>query len=75
MSSKNKREINKNKQKTSIRENSLRKAIISSLESFDKKELPVSILATKTSKAKAKNIDIAMIDADVYCVAYYLKRA
>ena len=41
LSSKKRRQINKIKQKANIREISSKKAIISSLESFDKKELPV----------------------------------
>ena len=32
-------------------------------------------MATKTSESKAKDTDIAMIGADAYCTAYYLKRA
>ena len=75
LSSKKKRQINKSKRKASIEKSSSRKATINSLESFDKKELPVSILTTKTSKPKAKDIDIAMIGADAYCTACHLKGA
>ena len=75
LSSKKKRQINKSKQKASIRKTSLRKATINNLESFDKKELPVSIPTTKTSELKAKHIDVAMIGMDAYCAAYCLKRA
>lgn len=50
----------------SIRETSLKKVIISSLDSSDKKKLPVFILETKKSDLKAKNIDIAIIDTNVY---------
>ena len=64
---------NKSKQKANIKETSL-KATISILESSDKKELPVHIPVTKTLKSKAKNINIAMISADVYCIACYLKK-
>ena len=75
LSSKKRRQIIKNKRKTSIGKTSSRKAIISSLNSFDKKELLVSIPITKKSNLKAKNIDIAIIGADVYYVAHRLKRA
>ena len=43
LSNKKRREINQSKQKTSIGETSLRKAIMSNLDSLDKIELPVSI--------------------------------
>ena len=75
LSSKKKRQINKNKQKVNIGETNSRKAIISNLKNSNKKELPVSILATKTLKLKTKNINIAIIGANAYCIAYYLKRA
>ena len=71
---KKRKQINKNKRKINIKETSSKKATISSLKSFDKKKLPVSIPATKTLKPKAKNIDIAMINVDTYCVAYRLKK-
>ena len=58
--------MNKSKKMTSIRETSSKKAIISSRDSSDKKEFPVPILATRKSDPKAKDIDIAMIGADVY---------
>ena len=74
MSSKKRRQINKSKWKESIGETSLRKATISSLESFVKKELPVPIPTTKTSEPKAKDIDIAIIGTDAYCTACCLKR-
>ena len=45
------------------------------MDSSDKKELPVLIPITKKSDFRAKNIDIDIIGADVYCAAYYLKRA
>ena len=75
LSSKKRRQINKSMRKTSIGETSLRKATISSLGSFDKKELPVPIPATKTSEPKTKDIDIAMIGADAYRTACRLKGA
>ena len=74
LSGKKKRQRNKNKQKANIIKTSSRKAIINSLESFDKKELLVSILATKTSESRAKNINIAIISVDTYCIAYYFKK-
>lgn len=43
---KKRKEIKKSKQKASLRETSSTKAIISSLNSFNKKELPVLIPAT-----------------------------
>ena len=75
LSGKKRRQINKNKQKASLGETSSRKAIINSLDSLDKKELPVSIPATIKLEPKAKDIDIAMIGADAYCIAYCLKKA
>ena len=75
LSSKKKKQINKKKQKASIKKISSRKTTISSLESSDKKELLVFIPATKISKLKAENIDIAMIGVDAYCIACYLKKA
>ena len=74
LSSKKRKQINKSKRKASIGEFSLRKAIINSLESSNKKELPVPILITKISEPKAKDIDIAMIDADAYHAACRLKK-
>ena len=73
--SKKRRQINKSKRKASIEKSSSRKATINSLESSDKKELPVPIPTTKTSEPKAKDIDIAMIGADAYRAACHLKRA
>ena len=73
LSSKKKRQINKSRQKTNIEETSLKKATISSLDSFDKKELLVSIPAIKKLDHKAKVIDIVMIGMDVYYVACCLK--
>lgn len=53
----------------------LGKVTISSLDSYNKKEFQVSIPVTKTSEPKAKDIDITMINTDIYCVTYCLKRA
>ena len=72
---KKRRSINKNKQKASIKKTSSRKATISSLESSDKKKLSVPIPAIKILEFKAKDIDIAMIGADAYCIACCLKKA
>lgn len=66
LSSKKKRQINKNKQKASISKTSSRKTTINSLNNLDKKELSIPIVATKISELKAKHIDIAIIGADVY---------
>ena len=41
LSSKKRKQINKSKQKTSIKETSLKKVIISSLKNFDKKKILV----------------------------------
>ena len=73
LSSKKRRQINKSKRKASIEETSSKKAMNSSLKNSDKKELSASIPAIKTSEPKAKNIDIAMIGVNTYCVACYLK--
>ena len=75
LSYKKRRQINKSKRKVNIGKTNSKKATFRNLESSDKKELPVPIPATKTSKFKAKNIDIAMISTDAYYVVYYLKRA
>ena len=75
LSSKKRRQINKSMRKISIGETSSRKATISSLDSSDKKELPVPIPAKKTSEPKTKDIDIAMIGADAYRAACRLKGA
>ena len=72
---KKRRQINKSKRKASLGETSSRKAIISSLDSPDKKESLVSIPATIKSEPKAKDIDIAMIGADAYRAACRLKGA
>lgn len=74
MFSKKKRQINKSKQKTSIGKTGSRKATISSLDSSDKKELPIPLAVTKTSIPKAKNINIAIIGMDTYCITCYLKK-
>lgn len=74
-SSKKKRQINKSKQKISIREIKARKIIISSLNSFDKKKLPISILAIKKLNFKAKNANITMVKANQYYIVCYLKKA
>ena len=74
-SSKKMRQINKSKQKTSIRKTSSKKTTISNLDSSIKKELPVSILAIKKSDPKAKDIDIAIIGADAYRAVCRLKEA
>lgn len=73
--SKKRKQINQSKRKANIREISLRKTTINSLESSDKKELPVSILITKKLKFKAKNIDLAKISIDVYSIVCLLKRS
>ena len=75
LSGKNRRQINKSKQKIVIGKTSLKKTIISGLDSSDKKELPVTISATKKLNLKAKDIDIAMIGAYAYYAACCLKRA
>lgn len=69
LSSKKKRQINKSKWKANIEIIILKKATISNLESCNKKELTVSILTTKTSKRKAKDINIAIISGDTYRTA------
>lgn len=73
--SKKRAQINKSNRKASIGQTSLRKATISNLDSFGKKELPVLILVIKTSNLKAKDINITMIGMDVYYAAYYLIKA
>ena len=75
LSSKKRRQINQSKQKASLGETSSRKAIISSLDSLEKKELPVPILATVKSNRKAKDTDKAMIGANAYRAACRLKGA
>ena len=48
---------------------------MSNLERSDKKELSVPIPAIKISEPKAKDIDIAIIGANIYCIAQCFKRA
>ncbi len=74
LSSKKRRQINKNKQKASIGETSSRKATINSLDSSNKKKLPVPLVVIKISEPKAKDIDIAIIGADIYRGTCRLKR-
>ena len=73
LSNKKRRQINKNKQKVCIRETSLKKVIISSLSSLNKKQLSVSILAIKKSLPKTQDIDIAIISANTCYAAYCLE--
>lgn len=45
------------------------------MNSFDKKQLSASISATKESSfIKTQDINIAMIDINVYCTTYCLKQ-
>lgn len=74
LSGKKRKEINKSKQTTSLGETGSRKAITSILNSFDEKKLPTSISAILKSEPNTKNIDITIIDADVYCTTCCLKR-
>lgn len=73
--SKKRRQINKTKQKSNVKKTSLRKATISSLNNSVKKELLILILVIKISKPKIQDINITMIDADIYCAACHLKKA
>lgn len=59
----------------SIEKTILRKATISSLESFDKKELTILISSAKILKPGAKDINIAIIGGNAYYIACHLKRA
>ncbi len=68
LSSKKRRQINKSKQKASIRETSSRKVTINNLDNSDKKELLVPLVAIKISEPKTKDINIARIGADAYCI-------
>ena len=45
------------------------------MNSFDKKELSIPLAAIKILEPKAKDIDIAMIGANTYCIACRLKEA
>lgn len=69
------RQMDKTKWKVSLREINSRKAIISSLNSFDKKKLLISILVMKKLEFKAQDISIAMISVNVYCVISSYKKA
>lgn len=71
---KKKKQINKSKRKTSLGKISLKKTIISNLDNFDKRKLLISILAIIKLKPKTKNIDIAIIYANTYYIACYLKK-
>ena len=56
-----------------IKKTSSRKSIISNLNSFNKKKLLVFIPAIKKLKLKVKNANIAMIDINIYYIAYHFK--
>ena len=75
LSSKKRKQINKSKRNMSIREISSRKVTINSLDSSDKKELPVPIPTIKKSSPKAKDIHIAIIGVNAYYTVCYLKGA
>lgn len=71
---KKRRQINKSKQKISLREISPPKTIISNWNSSNKKELPVFTLAIITSQLKAKDYDIAIFGVDIYCATCHWKK-
>ena len=72
MFNKKKRQINKSKQKASIKDISLRKAIISNLSNYDKEQLSIFLLAIKKSSSKIQDIDITMVSANTYYIVCYL---
>lgn len=72
---KKKTQINNSKQKVSLEETNSRKAIISILNSLDKRKMLVSILAIIKSEPKTKDIDIIMMSVNTYCTACGLKKA
>lgn len=51
------------------------KAPIINLNSSPKEQLPVYILIIKKLSPKNQAINIVMISTNVYCTAYYLKKA
>lgn len=73
LSCKKRKQINNSIEVASLAEISSRKAIISSLNSRNNKELFVSIAITIKWKHKAKNIDIVIIGTDDYCATCLLK--
>ena len=75
LSNKKRRQINQSNWKASLEKTSFKKAIISSLDSLEKKELPIPILVTVKLNRKAKDIDIAIIGTDTYRAACRLKGA
>lgn len=58
--------INISKRKPFIDKLDCKKIIISTLDDFEKKVLPISIVQTKVSIPATKKINIAMIDLDAY---------
>lgn len=75
MSKKKRQLIIVSKQKPSINKSESKIIVISILNNSKKKGLLISIPETELSIPVTKELDIAMIDADVYCTACKLKRA
>lgn len=66
--------MNKAKKKFIMGNTNSKTAIFSNLNNFDKKTQLSSVLLKKQLIFNIKNIDIAMINVDTYCIACYLKR-
>lgn len=67
--------INASKQKLNIDKLKSKKIFTSNLDNFEQEELPILIPEAKISTLAIKKVDITIIDADAYYVAYKLKRA
>lgn len=75
LSNKKKSKINKSKQKSSLRQTKLTKTTISRLSYSNKNQLLFSILAIKKLSPKTKNINKAIIKANIYYTTYHLRKA
>ena len=72
ISDKKRRLINVSKQKLALQKQKLKTVAISLLDDSVKKDMPI---LPQTSILGTKEVDITMIGADAYFVAYRLKRA
>lgn len=73
-SKKKRRLINLSKRKVSIDKLKSKTVFTSILDYFEKKQLPILILKVKILMFATKKVNIAMIDANAYCISCKFKR-
>lgn len=73
-SKKKRRLINLSKRKVSIDKLKSKTVFTSILNYFEKKQLPILILKVKILMFATKKVNIAMIDANAYCISCKFKR-